>query len=124
MAMGVIKPLIDKYWLQIKEGLLAIRDAFFSKDSFFGKLIDCRKKISTNLFNSVKDFFSKLQEKWKMYKGISGLGLPYVILYGADMLFESMCDKVVSKSLLEESKAIIDANSAKDKNTEHVTGGK
>ena len=59
-----------------------------------------------------------------MYKGISGLGLPYVIIYGADMLFESMCDKVVSKTLLDTSKAMIEANSTKDKKTQTVAGGK
>merc|ERR1711957_2339 len=123
LASKVLLPFLKKHFATLKTFLIAIRDSFFSENSFLGKLVDCGKSIGAKVMDKIKNFWAKLKAKYAAYKGIYGLGAPYVALYGFDLIFEAVCDKVVSKDLVKQSTIIIDVKEPKHTKEETVAGG-
>ena len=124
LAKNILYPFIKKHWATIKTAMIAIRDSFFGKDSFIGKLVACAEKVSGSVIDSIKAFFLKLKERYERYKGIYGLGLPYIALYGADMLFTAVCDLTLQTDLGDSADKVKAAEVAKDQRTETIMGGK
>lgn len=123
LAKTVLMPFIKKHWDTIRTATIAIRDSFFGKNSFIGKLVACADKVSGDVIDSIKSFFNKLKERYQRYKGIYGLGLPYVALYGIDMLFTAVCDANLGKSMQETALKIQAAEKVKEAKTETILGG-
>jgi hypothetical protein len=124
LAVKIIGPFLQKHWATIKSAMIAIRDSFFGEDSFVGKLVSCAQSLSKDVYDSIKAFFDKLKERYLRYKGIYGLGLPYITLYGANMLFDLVCDATVKTQMTTVAKAHEDAQAKKDKREETIQGGK
>lgn len=124
LALKVVGPFFKKHFETIKTVMISLRDLFFGENSFVGRLIKCAGKLSKDLWNSIKSFFNKLKERYQRYTGIWGLGLPYVAMYGIDMLFSAVCDKVVAKDFTETVTKYEAAENAKDAKEETTQGGK
>ena len=124
LAKNILYPFVKKHWATIKTAMIAIRDSFFGKNSFIGKLVACAETVSTTVLDEIKTFFNKLKERYQRYKGIYGLGLPYVALYGADMLFTAVCDANLSTDLKATANEVQKAEKEKDQRTETIAGGK
>jgi len=123
LAAKIILPFIKKNFEKIKALLVVLRDSFFSKDSFLGKLVDCSKQLGKKFLDAVKGFWNKLKAKYAAYKGIYGLGAPYVALSGFDLLFEAVCNKVVVKELVTASNKVLDSQKKKDSREQTIQGG-
>jgi len=124
IAIKVVGPFLQKNWENIKSAMIAIRDSFFGEDSFVGKLVTCAQSLSKSVYDSIKGFFEKLKERYMRYKGIYGLGLPYITLYGADMLFDAVCNTTLSDNLKNIVKSRDDAKTTKNQKEEIIQGGK
>lgn len=124
LAKNILYPFLKKHWATIKTAMIAIRDSFFGKNSFIGKLVACAEASSDTVMDAIKGFFNKLKERYQRYKGIYGLGLPYVALYGADMLFTAVCDANLSTDLKATANEVEKAEKDKDQRTETIAGGK
>lgn len=124
MAFKVLIPFLKKYWPTIKNAMIAIRDSFFGKNSLIGKMVACSNTLSTKVIDAIKSFFGKIKERYNRFKGIYALGLPYVSLYGSDMLFSALCDANIRSELKESTQKITEAENKKNQKKETIQGGK
>ena len=69
VASKVLLPFLKKHFATLKTFLIAIRDSFFSENSFLGKLVDCGKQIGAGVMDKIKNFWAKLKAKYAAYKG-------------------------------------------------------
>ena len=123
-ALSYLAPFLKKHWKTINTAMIAIRDSFFGKNSLIGKMVACSETINAKVVTAITNFFGKIKEKYQRFKGIYGLGLPYVALYGGDMLFTAICNVTLSTELTKVADKIQKAELSKNQARETIAGGR
>lgn len=124
IASKYIVPFLENIISYLNSVSKAIKLSFFGKDSFMGRLIECSIYLTKTVKKRVMEYWDNLVERIKRYNEIKKLGLPYIILYGFDFLFASVCDDKLAEDLVNLSGEVGKFDKNKEHEKELVSKGK